>query len=74
MNMIYKTYVRPKLEYAHAVWSPYYAKDIEALERVQRRFTRIPTTLADTPYNERLAAFGLTTLKERRDRGDLINI
>ena len=72
MKKVYLTYVRPKLEYAHSVWNPYYAKDIEVLERVQRRFTKIPSLLRDKPYHERLRIFGLSTLKERRNRGDLI--
>lgn len=72
MKKIYTTFIRPKLEYAHIVWNPYFVKDIETLERVQRKFTKIPNALRDTPYQERLAIFGLTSLKERRDRGDLI--
>lgn len=69
---LYKTYVRPKLEYVQTIWNPYYVKDIEQIERVQRRITRLPQELKDLPYEERLAILDLTTLRERRTRGDLI--
>ena len=69
---IFKTYVRPKLEYAESVWNPYFVKDIEQLERIQRRATRIPPETRDLPYPDRLKLFELPTLRERRHRGDLI--
>lgn len=69
---LYKSFIRPKIEYAQCIWSPYYVKDIEALERVQRRVTKIPIDLQDLPYESRLKKLKLTTLKERRLRGDLI--
>lgn len=63
---IYKTYVRPLLEHAMVVWNPYFQKDIDFLKRAQRRFTKLPTTLKNTPYEDRLTILGLTTLKDRR--------
>lgn len=72
MLKIYKTYVRPLLEYAFQIWSPYFAKDIDLLEKVQRRFTKMPRALKDLRYEDRLKALKLTTLKARRERGDLI--
>ena len=68
----YKTYIRPILEHAVVAWSPYFRKDIDLLERVQRRATKIPPTLRNLPYEERLKRLGLITLEERRGRGDLI--
>ena len=41
MVRLYKTLVRPHLEYCVSAWSPHYIKDKELLERVQHRFTRM---------------------------------
>ena len=66
--------VRPRLEYAATVWSPYMKKDKEKLERVQRAATKIVPELRDLPYEERLRRMQITTLERRRERGDLINV
>ena len=39
--LLYKTLVRPILEYAVPMWSPYLVKDVKALESVQRRASRM---------------------------------
>ena len=39
MVRLYKTQIRPHLEYGVAARSPYYIKDKELLEKVQHRFT-----------------------------------
>jgi hypothetical protein len=72
MLRLYKALVRPHLEYCSEVWSPYYKKDKEHLEKIQHRFTRIIPGLKDMTYNERLKILGLWTLEERRNRADLI--
>ena len=51
---LYKTLVRPHLEYANCVWSPFLQMDTTRLEKVQRRATKIIPSLADLPYTERL--------------------
>ena len=45
---------------------------ILALEGVQRRFTRLINEIGTLPYSQRLDILNLTTLAERRNRGDLI--
>jgi len=70
--VIYKTYIRPHLEYAIQSWSPYLQKDIQCLENVQRAATRLVIGFKKLFYEERLRAAGLTTLEVRRQRGDLI--
>ena len=47
-------------------------QDIKALEKVQMRATRLVTALRNKPYQERLKALDLPTLKFRRLRGDMI--
>ena len=67
----FKTYVRPILEYASPVWSPYLFKDIDLIESVQRRFTKSLKSLNKLPYNERLRVAGLESLELRRLKCDL---
>ena len=69
---LYKSIVRPHLEYAVQFWYPYYQKDIAMLERVQHRATKQIPNLQNKSYEERIRILGLTTLKTRRLRGQLI--
>jgi ribonucleases P/MRP protein subunit RPP40 len=71
-RLIYKTYVRPHLEYCIQAWSPHLRKDIELLERVQRSATELVPDLRGFTYEVRLQKLGLTTLEVRRERGDMI--
>ena len=71
---LYKHYVRPHLEYAVQAWNPHQQQDIDILERVQRRATRMIKGFKDLSYEDRLERCGLTTLKTRRDRGDMIQV
>src|SRR6218665_2803620 len=69
---LYKSLVRPKLEYCMQVWSPYLKQDMEKLDKVQRRATKMIQGYKDLSYEERLIRGRLTTLEKRRSRGDLI--
>ena len=48
--------------------------DIDKVERVQRRATRVPTGFEKFEYEDRLKKLSMTTLKDRRIRGDLIEM
>jgi len=71
-TLLYRTFIRPHLEYAIQVWSPYMKRDIECLEKVQRRATKLVSWLKNCSYEDRLVKLGLTSLEERRRRDDLI--
>jgi len=71
---LYKALVRPKLEYCIQAWRPYLRKNIDSLERVQHRATRMISECRGQDYESRLARVGLITLEDRRSRGDLIEV
>ena len=71
---LYKTLVRPHLEYCICAWSPRCQKDKKLLEKVQHRFTRMITSLKSLQYQAKLQKLGLWTLEERRNRADLIEV
>jgi hypothetical protein len=72
ISRLYKTLVRPKLEYCIQAWRPYLKTDTEKLERIQHRATKMVKECRNFSYTDRLNYMGLTTLEARRDRGDLI--
>lgn len=69
---LYKSLVRPHLEYANSVWSPYKKKHTTAIENVQRRATKLLPGMSDLSYEDRLRKLKLPSLKYRRIRGDMI--
>ena len=70
--VIYKSFIRTHLEYCVQSWNPHFVRDEEVLEKVQRRATKCVKGMKNKEYTERLRELGLTTLKRRRIRGDLI--
>ena len=71
---LYKVYVRPHLEYCQAAWSPWTEGNKKVLEQVQQRAIRMISNLKGRVYEDRLREVGLTTLVERRRRGDMITM
>ena len=72
--LMYKSLVRPHLEYAVQTWSPHQIGHIRLIEGVQQRYTRMIPELKSLPYEARLKRLNLTTLEIRRIRGDLIEV
>ena len=74
MLRLYKSLVRPLVEYCTVAWSPGYKKDRTVIERIQRRFTKMIPAMKNMNYEERLRRLGLWSLEERRNRADLIQV
>ena len=71
-SLLFKSRVRPILEYGNTIWSPRFKKDSDEIERVQRRATKMVPGLSKMPYEDRLKILKLPSLKYRRERGDMI--
>ena len=67
---LYKCLVRQKLEYCIQSWNPSLIKDIELLEKIQNRATKLIPEISHLPYHDRLKYLNLTTEELRRHRGD----
>ena len=71
---LYKTLIRPHLEYATVVWSPFLKKDIFLIENVQRRATKLVKSIRNFSYEERMKRLGLPALRYRGARNDVSQV
>jgi hypothetical protein len=69
---LYKSLVRGHLEYANTVWAPIKLADVDHLEKVQRRATKLVPEIRNMTYPQRLRELKLPSLVYRRARGDMI--
>ena len=74
MLMLYKTLIRPILEYCVSVWRPHAKKDVLTLEKIQKRYTKIIDGCKRKSYSQRLEKLGITTIEERHQRADMIQV
>ena len=73
-TLLFKALVRPHLEYASSVWSPYKISDIISIENVQKRATKMLPSMKELSYERRLRLLKLPSLRFRRMRGDMIEV
>ena len=74
MVPLFKSMIRPIVEYGNVVWAPHLKKDIIAIESIQRNYTKKMKGMRNKSYEERLAILRLPSLSYRRLRGDLIEV
>ena len=70
--MLYVSLIRSHLEYAISVWNQYLRGNIESIENLQHKATRLVPNIKGNSYEYRVKASGLIKLSTRRKRGDLI--
>ena len=74
ISKLFRSYVRPHLEYCVDFRSPINVKDTDMLEGVQRRTTKMIPSLRNFSYEERLKRLGMFSQRRRRYRCDMIEV
>ena len=65
-RILYKTYIRPNLEFVIQAWSPYLEKGIKIIEKIQRQATKMVPALRHLQYEDRLKKLGIYSFAEGR--------
>ena len=58
--------------HGNIIWGPFYKGDENLIEQIQRKATRLVTSISHLSYEEQLRHLNLPLLKYRRYRGDMI--
>ena len=66
--------MRPLLDYCCQIWKPYLKKDINALEKIQKKYTKMIDGCKNINYEKRLHKLNLTTVEERHKRLDMVQV
>ena len=74
VKLLYKSLVRPILEYCSVIWNPIFKTDANEIEKVQARATKLVPSIRNSDYSDRLKALNLTTLAYRRQRTDVLQV
>ena len=74
LPLLFTSLVRTHLEYANVIWGPFFKGDIKAVEKVQRRATKMVDGMSNMLYEERLRELQLPSLMHRRRRGDMVQM
>ena len=69
---LYKALIRPIIEYANVIWHPLYKGQLQEIEKVQRRATKMVPSIQNKTYFQRLVELKLPSIKFRQLRSDLI--
>jgi hypothetical protein len=72
MMALFKSHIRPILDYCCCVWNSEYVGNLRMLEAVQRRWTKRVEGLSELSYAERLDSLNLFSICGRLLRADLI--
>ena len=73
-TMLPLSMVRPPLDYCIQAWKPHLRKDVDKLEKVQKRATKMIEWQEGLGYLRRLKILNLTTLETRFLRAGLIEV
>ena len=65
MVKLYKTLVRPIIEYNNVLWGPFYVLDNQKIETIQQKATRIIPSISHLSYHNRLRQLNLSSLQHR---------
>ena len=74
IRRLYTTLVRPILEYGNALRTTQYVGDMDKIENIQRRATKLCTDIKNSACEERLRELRLPSMYYRRERGDMIQV
>ena len=74
ISKLYRSYIRPHLEYCIHFWSPINVKGEDMLQGLQKRATKMIPSLRNLSYKERLKRLGMFSLRHRRLRDDMIEV